>query len=525
LVPELNHAVNVLERGAQLIGFYERLFLFFVSVCFTSNHNDKQNQNNRIKLKRCSQTTFVGIRRYSMKLNLDRTLFESSSGITLGLFRIFFGIIMAIEFYKLRPALVGMVNLDVLRFTYDYFHWIEPLPAFWLNVFFWGMVFNSLLFSAGIYYRVSSVFQFLGFFYVFHLERSFYNNHFYLFILVAFIMIFCNGEATLSLNSWKNGAKPIPKWNLLAVQLQLFILYFYGGIAKLNPEWLFYAQPVKSWLPNMLNNFLGTEDLSAESITTMSFVVAYSGLVIDLLAGPLLFWKRTRPYMMTFLVVFHLMNSQMFHIGLFPWFGIGSLVLFVDVDKIPFNSVNQQISRELPIQNFRPMVKALFITYFIIQCLIPLRHWIMPGWSMWNERGFMFSWFMKLRTKLPIDSMKVRFEGDPKDYYVEYYDYILPDQAEQMAFTPFMMVQFAHKLEERLKKTNNTDVDIQVYIEVYAKLHDHPYQLMIDPKQDLTQVSYKQVGLFEKADWIYEFNPNAIEPDFDFLNAKKKLQE
>lgn len=455
---------------------------------------------------------------------MNHALFSRTGGITLALFRVFFGIIMAIEFYKFRPPHVGMVELGVIHFTYDFFHWIEPLSAEWLNLFFWAMVFNSILFSLGVLYRATSVVQFLGWFYVFHLEKSFYNNHFYLFILVAFIMIFCNGNAALTWKSWKKGTRDIPRWNLLALQLQLFIVYFYGALAKMNPEWLFYAQPVKSWLPNMLYNFVGAENLSDSLVFNLSYIVAYSGLLIDLVAGPFLFWRKSRPYMMFFLASFHLMNSQMFHIGLFPWFGIGSLILFVEPRKLDFLSRLEPSANQTYSDRFSGVVKTLFIAYFIVQCALPLRHWFIPGWSMWNERGFMFSWFMKLRTKLPIDSMKVRIDGDPNDYYVEYYDYILPDQAEQMAFTPFMIVQFAHKLENRIQEENKITEDVKVYVEVYAKLHEHPYQLLIDPKQDLTQVPYSGI-MFEEHNWIYDFNPNAVEPEKEFLDQMKLKKE
>ena len=38
-------------------------------------------------------------------------------------------------------------------------------------------------------------------------------------------------------------------WTILTIKLQLAIVYIYAGAAKLNPDWLFNAMPLKIWLP------------------------------------------------------------------------------------------------------------------------------------------------------------------------------------------------------------------------------------------------------------------------------------
>jgi len=32
--------------------------------------------------------------------------------------------------------------------------------------------------------------------------------------------------------------KPVPNWNYILVKFQIFLLYFYAGVKKMDPEWL-----------------------------------------------------------------------------------------------------------------------------------------------------------------------------------------------------------------------------------------------------------------------------------------------
>ena len=44
-----------------------------------------------------------------------------------------------------------------------------------------------------------------------------------------------------SIDAWINPLirnKPVPNWNYILVKFQIFLLYFYAGIKKMDPEWL-----------------------------------------------------------------------------------------------------------------------------------------------------------------------------------------------------------------------------------------------------------------------------------------------
>ncbi len=58
------------------------------------------------------------------------------------------------------------------------------------------------------------------------------------------------------------------------------------------------------------------------------FVVHICGLTLDLLEGFLLLFDRTRIFGFIFGGSFHLMNSQMFSIGMFPWTMLATMPIF-----------------------------------------------------------------------------------------------------------------------------------------------------------------------------------------------------
>ena len=90
--------------------------------------------------------------------------------------------------------------------------------------------------------------------YCFFICKGHYNNHYYLYILLPLLLSMTNADNWLSIKNWLQRRKDpqfkaaeIPNWQLFILQFQLFIVYFYGGLAKLNTDWL-NAYPPRIWL-------------------------------------------------------------------------------------------------------------------------------------------------------------------------------------------------------------------------------------------------------------------------------------
>src|SRR5918997_832685 len=105
---------------------------------------------------------------------------------------------------------------------------------------------------------------------------------------------------------------------------QMGIVYFYGGLAKLNGDWL-AGEPMRTFLRS------NTDFPVIGSLFTderMVYLFSYGGLLLDLLVVPFLLWRRTRLVAFAFAVAFHFTNSHLFNIGIFPWLAIAATTLF-----------------------------------------------------------------------------------------------------------------------------------------------------------------------------------------------------
>ena len=235
-------------------------------------------------------------------------------------FRILFGAILladVIVFFK-----NGWIAMEFIRprfhFTYYGFEWLHPLPPAGMYALFTILGLAAFCILIGFAYRISAIVFFLGFTYVFLLEEALYLNHYYFVSLVSLLMIFVPAHRKLSVDAWlrpRIASEFAPAWSLWILRAQMGFVYFYGGVAKLNFDWL-QGWPLRLWLPNDLRNFPVLSAFRHEVWLAMFF--SYSGLFLDLFAVPLLLWRKTRPWMFTALALFHLTNLNLFDIGIFP---------------------------------------------------------------------------------------------------------------------------------------------------------------------------------------------------------------
>jgi len=83
----------------------------------------------------------------------------------------------------------------------------------------------------------------------------------------------------------------IPRWTTDIIKFQLALVYIFAGIAKLNPDWLFRAMPLKLWLPAQAHVPIIGPLLSYE-ITP--YIFSWSGALYDLFIVFFLLYRPTR---------------------------------------------------------------------------------------------------------------------------------------------------------------------------------------------------------------------------------------
>jgi hypothetical protein len=291
---------------------------------------------------------------------------------------------------------------------------------------------------------------------------------------------------------------------LWLLRAQIGIPYFYGGIAKLNSDWLQGGEPMRIWL-RPLTAMPGMGQIFKADWVVHSFVIG--GLLLDLLVVPLLLWRRTRPFAFAAAVLFNLINSVIFEIGIFPWLMLGALLIFFPPDLVrrfarafmspgSFNEEepSQAPERPQPIAErsrcpaltvSQKRVVGLLAAYFVVQLLFPLRHYLYPGNVSWTEEGHNFAWHMKLRTKGGEGVFTVTHPASGQTWTIKPEDYLKSHQLTKVITKPDLIVHFAHFLAEEKRREGYDNVEVRAHI--MASLNGRQPQLLIDPNVDLAQ--------------------------------------
>lgn len=270
-------------------------------------------------------------------------------GASLAFFRIAFGLILAYHIAK-DLGWFGGANFfhfmyrDVgFHFAYRGFEWVKPLSGVGLTLLATLLVIASLLLALGLCYRLAAVVAFLSYSYFFLLDQTDYNNHYYLICLVTFLLIWVPADRCFSLQAFVNrklrkpeapatASPAIPYWGLFLIQFQLVVMYFYGGIAKINIDWLNGSAMLSKGVGLRESLFvpLGLGEWISPHLATL--FITWGGLVFDLAIPALLIIRRTRLFAILLTGAFHLHNHLSFPIGIFPAMAFSASLIFFEPD-------------------------------------------------------------------------------------------------------------------------------------------------------------------------------------------------
>ncbi len=424
-------------------------------------------------------------------------MFKDKDSSSLSFFRIAFGCIMTWE--VCRYFYYGWIERYWIEpefyFSYGYFHWVSPWPDNFMYIHFFALGVLAIFIALGLFYRASTILFFLGFTYVFLLDKSNYLNHFYLISLLSFILIWLPAHAKYSLDAklFKGVAsETVPYWAILVLQLQIGVAYFYSGVAKLNADWL-KGEPMRDWLLDVTDIPLIGQFFT---LSVAAYFFSYGGLLLDLLIVPFLFWKKTRMSAFIVICTFHFLNANLFKIGIFPWFMMAATTIFFNPNWVRrvlswFQTTDHNITATTTLAfstTYKNILTYGFVVYFLIQCMYPLRHYAIPGNANWTEEGHRYAWHMKLRQK----SAKARFSivnnETKKVTKIDPRKKLSKRQYRKMSTRPDMILQYAHHLAKTYNRKGNKD--LSVYADVKASLNGREKQVLIDPDVDLSKQRY-----------------------------------
>ena len=416
---------------------------------------------------------------------------------SLGVFRIAVGILVLAE--TSRYFLHGWINALYVEpdflFKYLGFGWVVPWPGTLLYWHFGLMGVLALLVTIGVAYRFAVVGLFLTFGYVFLLDQANYLNQYYLALSVLLILCIVPADRGYSLRAGLGGRPAqatVPTWSVWALRLQFELVLVYAGIVKLNGDWL-QGLPLELWFS------LRAEDapLMASLLQApgISVAAAYAVVALHIVGAPLLLWERTRFAVFLLYVAFHLTNSILFNIGVFPWLTLVGTLMFFEPGwprQVAARLSDTADSSPSPVRRppfcVRWFPLVVLTLFFASQLLLPLRHVVYPGNVAWTSEGYTFAWRMKLDDRRATARFEILDPDSGRRWFVDPADYLTERQVAQMSFTPDMVIQFAHYIGV-LWASREGVKNAEVRAHVLYSLNGRPLAPLIDSRQDLTLVS------------------------------------
>ena len=497
-------------------------------------------------------------------------------------FRIALGLILLWEAYRyLAEGWPRLLFLDAeLLFHYAGFEWVRLLPEQLHLAVVPALAALAACLMCGLFYRVAASLLFVGWAYLFLLDQSLYLNHLYLVILIIGLSILLPANRAFSLDVLMRPSlrsATTPRWTLSLLRAQVGLVYFFGGVAKLNPDWL-------SGIP-MQQMLLERAGLIGQPAGEpwIALLFAYGGLLLDLFIVPLLCWKRTRIAGLLLVAGFHLTNHMLFHIGIFPWFmmaatlilwppyplsvlslariygslvGIGILLTLMTGGQIPawiwgvavvttavlifppeelrrIDAAFRTEPDERPAAEMSPMARSAVLAFLCLylgwQFLMPLRHFVYDFQdgrygddASWTEQGHKWAWHMKLRVKRPGAALFFVLDGDRRIVeMIDPFDEAGPltfRQARTMTTRPDLILQFAHYLRDKYQQQLGEPVAVTASIQV--ALNGRSPQYLIDPEANLAAIEPR---LWPPAEWILPLD--APRPELRRVDVAELLRQ
>ena len=240
------------------------------------------------------------------------SFFASVDPRPLCAFRVAFGALMLV--HVLRLHLLGMYDRSVVQPRIHFYYealGVELRPP-------WGLFppsstageryhmaligFSAFGIMIGVFTRTCAATFALGYLMFVLSEKSMFNNHYYLYVLLAGLVSLVGADQAFTVwglfprandAAGAREAAPLKAWQRDLLRFQVCIVYLYAGVAKLNEDWLLHSQPMATKLSDEAAahghaaKWLGPLLILPETARAVSI----AGVLVDLLLTPLLVVK------------------------------------------------------------------------------------------------------------------------------------------------------------------------------------------------------------------------------------------
>ena len=418
---------------------------------------------------------------------MNKLLFKNIDGAALIIFRISLGFLIVCE--SLLAIFHGWIKAILIepKFTFNFigFDWLQPLPGNGMYYYFGLIGLTGLGIMLGLRYRINIILFTILLSGVYFMQKEVYYNHYYLLLVISFIMIFLPANQEKSLDAkfgYVKKKNTIPQWIVILFISLIGIVYTYAAIAKFYPDWL------DGTFTKILLQRITVRPYLLELFSQKWFYIsfAYAGLLFDLFIVPLLLYKRTRNFALVISIFFHLFNSYTLRIGIFPYMALSFSVFFYESERIRQLFFKEKIEIDNNLNYFgKRLVHYFIIPLLIVQLLLPLRHYFIKGDVLWTEEGHRLSWRVMLRERTGKLNIKIVDNITKKESFYDYHKKLTYIQAKQLAVCPDLLWQYC----QRIKKEYN-EKDISIYIDCKNSINDKPAQILIDPSCDMAKAKW-----------------------------------
>jgi vitamin K-dependent gamma-carboxylase len=462
------------------------------------------------------------------------------SAASVAVFRMAFGVAMVVNALLYTPVLVRQYYIEPeVNFPYGSLTFVTPPPGVGVYVLYGSMMVTGILIALGLWYRIVAAAFFVATTYVFLLDSSYFQNHEYLISLLALMLVILPVDRYWSVDARRHperACRTVPAWVVWLLRFQIGVPYFYGGIAKLNSDWL-QGEPLRRWL-----SWRTDIEPMATILTTESVVwfMTYGALVLDLVVVWLLLYRPTRLAAFVVVTCFHLLNVWLFGLYIFPWLMIAATTIFFDPSwpedlarRFTLGPLGGAIRRHTPPIEPEPgdagstdgalgpavaaggaatatttvtvgetiaanpshgrasrLVVAFFAVWLALQVTLPFRHYAVAGSPNWTENGHRFAWHMKLRDKHGTVTFHVTKDGET--WQVDPAEYLGDKQLQRLPGYPDRLVHFARFLSDQYGGA-------EVTAETMVSMNGREPQPIVDPTVDLSAVD---TVWFHTPSWI-----------------------
>ena len=458
-------------------------------------------------------------------------------GASFTAFRILFGLMglaVVIRFFA-HGWIEDLYLAPDYHFTYLGFGWVQPWPGWGMYAHFAALGALSLAIATGYRRRVCCALFFIGFTYVELIDRATYLNHYYWMSLVSLLLVFLPG-----------GHSAAPRWTLWTLRFQVGVVYVFAGIAKLNPDWLLHALPLRIWLYQHSDLPLAGPFLPE---VWAAYAMSWAGALFDLAVIPALLWRRTRPAAYLALAAFHLLTWILFpRLGIFPWLMMAGALIFFAPDwprrlwprvshrlwaRVSHRDCLSDRSAAAEAQHnssppagiaathnspppagiaathnssppaaaaathnspppaglprSTPVAAVALALFVAVQLAMPLRHYAYPGNVRWNGDGYRFAWRVMLTEKVGFVQYRARNAETGQAWLVAPETYLTPLQVERMAIRPDLILQTAHIIAADFEQSGKGKVSVAA--DAFVSFNGRDNARLIDPNVDLAAVA------------------------------------